>query len=206
MRSGSLGENWQWNMLQKQPFCNGLPSKPAKSWKIILSIRYLPVCCLKPRSHIHCNLSATTLRPKNSCNQCNHRATNTAILQLQIVRRSIANQLGSGWRLVGDWLPIDWRWAATGRWSVDDWLIRIQKARTIVSRPNPKQCVIVHIFDLMMIIRQSIYILSIIAREMGKLKTHSTTYFIMDHWENMHYLTHSTDYIWQAFYKFNVFR
>ena len=77
---------------------------------------------------------------------------------------------------------------------------------TIVSWPNPKQWVIVHTSDLMMIIRQSIYILSIITREVGKLKTHSHTYCIMDNWENMLNLTHSTKYIWQAFYKFNVFR
>ena len=62
-------------------------------------------------------------------------------------------------------------------------------AHTIVSWPNPKQWVIVHTSDLMMIIRQSIYILSIITREMGKLKTHSLTYCIMDNWENMPYLT-----------------
>ena len=43
-------------------------------------------------------------------------------------------------------------------------------ADTIVSWPNPKQWAIVHTSDLMMIIRQSIYILSIITREMGKLK------------------------------------
>ena len=38
-------------------------------------------------------------------------------------------------------------------------------AHTIVSWPNPKQWVIVHTSDLMMIIRQSLYILSIITRE-----------------------------------------
>ena len=53
-------------------------------------------------------------------------------------------------------------------------------AHTIVSWPNPKQWVKVHTSDLMMIIRQSIYILSIITKEMGKLKTHSLTYCIMD--------------------------
>ena len=79
-------------------------------------------------------------------------------------------------------------------------------AHTIVSWLNPKKWVIVHISDLIMIIRQSIYILSIITRAMGKLKTHSPTRCIMDDWENMFYLTHSTKYIWQAFYKFTVFR
>ena len=61
-----------------------------------------------------------------------------------------------------------------------------------------------------MIIRQSIYILSIITRGVGNLKTHSPTYCIMDYimnnWKNMLNLTHSPKYIWQAFYKFNVFR
>ena len=50
------------------------------------------------------------------------------------------------------------------------------------------------------------YILSIITREMGKLKTHSPLYCIMDEKICSILLTHSTKYIWQAFYKFNVFR
>ena len=42
---------------------------------------------------------------------------------------------------------------------------------------------------------------------MGKMKTHSPTYGIMDNWENMLNLApHLTKYIWQAFYKFDVFR
>ena len=66
-------------------------------------------------------------------------------------------------------------------------------AHTIVSWPNPKQWIIVHTSDLMMIIRQSIYILSIITGEMGQPKTHSPAYFVMDNWENMPYLTHTLD-------------
>ena len=62
---------------------------------------------------------------------------------------------------------------------------------TIVSWPNPKQWVIVHTSALMMLIRQSMYILSIITKEMGKLKTHSPTYCIMDNWENI--LDHTLD-------------
>ena len=58
---------------------------------------------------------------------------------------------------------------------------------------SPKQWVIVHTSDLMMVIRQSMYILSIITKEMCKLKTHSPTYCIMDNWENMLNLTHSLD-------------
>ena len=69
-------------------------------------------------------------------------------------------------------------------------------AHTIVSWPNPKQWVIVHTSDLMMIIRQSIYILSIITKEMGKLKTHNPTYCIMYNWENMLNLTHTLDKIY----------
>ena len=52
-------------------------------------------------------------------------------------------------------------------------------AHTIVLRPNPKQREIVHISDSKIIIRQSIYILSIITREMGQLKTQSPTCFVM---------------------------
>ena len=66
-------------------------------------------------------------------------------------------------------------------------------AHTIVSWPNPKQWVTVHTSDLMMIIRQSIYILSIITKEMGKLKTHSPTYYILDNWENMFNLTYTLE-------------
>ena len=33
-------------------------------------------------------------------------------------------------------------------------------------------------------------------KEMGKLKTHSLTYCIMDNWENMPYLTHTLDKIY----------
>ena len=45
----------------------------------------------------------------------------------------------------------------------------------------------------MMIIRQSIYIHSIITRGMNKLKTHSPTYCIMDIWENMLNLTQTLE-------------
>ena len=66
---------------------------------------------------------------------------------------------------------------------------------TIVSWPNPKQWVIVHTSDLMMIIRK-IYNLSIITTEMGKLKTYSPTYCIMDNGDNMLNLTHTLDKIY----------
>ena len=58
-------------------------------------------------------------------------------------------------------------------------------ARTIVSWPDPKQWVIVHTPDLMMTIRRSIYIISIITREVGKLKTYIPTCCIMDNWETL---------------------
>ena len=66
-------------------------------------------------------------------------------------------------------------------------------AHTIVSWPNPKQWVTLHTSDLMMIIRQSVYILSIISKEMGKLETHIPTFRMMDNWENMLNLTHTLD-------------
>ena len=69
-------------------------------------------------------------------------------------------------------------------------------AGTIVSWPNPKQWVIVHTSDLMTIIRQSIYIISIITTEKGKLKTYSSTYCIMDNGANMLNLTHTLDKIY----------
>ena len=46
-----------------------------------------------------------------------------------------------------------------------------------------------------------IYILAIITREVGKVKTYiPPTYRLMDNGENKLNLTHSTKYIWQAFY------
>ena len=73
-------------------------------------------------------------------------------------------------------------------------------AHTIVLWPNPKQWVIVHTSDLMMVIRQSLYILSITTREIGKLKTHSPMYCIMDNWDNMPYLTHTLDKLYSIYY------
>ena len=46
---------------------------------------------LKPRSHMHCNLSATALRLKNSCNQCNHCAIKNCVFRLQINRRLVGD-------------------------------------------------------------------------------------------------------------------
>ena len=66
-------------------------------------------------------------------------------------------------------------------------------ADTIVSWPNPKHWVIVHTSNLMMIIRPRVYILSIITRGKGKLKTYSPTYCIMDNGENMLNLTYTLD-------------
>ena len=74
----------------------------------------------------------------------------------------------------------------SGRVSYDKNIER-HTAHTIASWPNPKQWVIVHTSDLMMMIKQSIYILSIITKEMGKLKTHSPTYCIMDNRELREY-------------------
>ena len=42
------------------------------------------------------------------------------------------------------------------------------------------------------------YIFSIIMRELGKLKTYSHIYWIMDNWENMLNLTHTLDKIYLA--------
>ena len=72
-------------------------------------------------------------------------------------------------------------------------------AHIIVSRPNPQQWVIVHTSDLMMIIRQSNYLLPIITKKMGKLKTHSPTYCIMNDRENMLNLTHTLDKLYLTY-------
>ena len=65
-------------------------------------------------------------------------------------------------------------------------------AHTIVSWPNLKQWVIIPILST------PHKIISIVTREMGKLKTHSPTYCIMDNWKNMLYLTHTLDKIYLA--------
>ena len=69
-------------------------------------------------------------------------------------------------------------------------------AHTIGSWLNPEQWLIVHTSDFVMIIRQSIYIQSIVTREMDKLKTHSPSYCIMDNGENILNLTHTLDQIY----------
>ena len=52
-----------------------------------------------------------------------------------------------------------------------------------------------------------LYIRTILTRKIGKLKTQSPTYRLKDNLENMFILlTHSTKYISQAVYEFNVFR
>ena len=45
-------------------------------WRMTLKNNRAPL--LKHRSHMYCNLSATALRLKNSCNQCNHCVIKTA--------------------------------------------------------------------------------------------------------------------------------
>ena len=79
-------------------------------------------------------------------------------------------------------------------------------AHTIVSWPNPKQWVIVHTSDLMMIIRQSIYSLNHHKGDGQTENTQPQNIYILNNWENLLNLTHSTKYSWYAFYKFNVFR
>ena len=73
-------------------------------------------------------------------------------------------------------------------WKNTDENIDTHTAHTIVSWPIPKQWVLVQTSDLMMVIRQSIYILSIIAKEMGKLKTQEAGFFYL---------------IWRIFFYFN---
>ena len=79
--------------------------------------------------------------------------------------------------------------------------IKIHTAHTIASWPNTKLWVIVHTSDLMMMIRQSIYIFSIITREMGQLKK-QPSHIVQWITERicLILLTLSTKYIWQAFF------
>ena len=78
------------------------------------------------------------------------------------------------------------------RWPWDPKNIKRHTAHTIVSEPNPKQWIIVHTSDLIMIIRQSIYSLNQ-HKEMDKLKTRSPIYCIMD----------NTNYAWSHSYFYN---
>ena len=78
-------------------------------------------------------------------------------------------------------------------------------AHTIVSWHNPKQWVIVHTSDLMMLIRQSIYIYIYIFSQSSQGKwvnwKHTTSRIVSWITERMCpiLLTHSTKYIWQLY-------
>ena len=80
-------------------------------------------------------------------------------------------------------------------------------AHTTVSWPNPKQWIIVHNSDFMMIIRQS-NILSQPSRGNWANWKHTAPYIEL--WITKRicsiFLTHSTKYIWLTFHKFNVYR
>ena len=91
----------------------------------------------KPRSHMCCDLSATALRPKNICYQCNRCATKTVIFHSQINWQSVGDKSPTNWRLVdqncpwklatnrrpvGDWVTTGCRLIWDGLWLVGDWL------------------------------------------------------------------------------------
>ena len=91
--------------------------------------------------------------------------------------------------------------------SSDHKTIERHTAHTIVSWPNPKPWQMGHTSDLMMILKRSTHILTIIIRELGKLNIHSsiyctkiigTIYLILN--------THSTECTGQVFWMFNAFR
>ena len=94
----------------------------------------------KPRSHMYCILSATALRLKNSCNQCNHCAIKNCIFRLQINWRlvgdnyplKIGDQSATGRRLSANWLEMgcDWsatRWRLVGDRSAMSWRLTIEQ-------------------------------------------------------------------------------
>ena len=91
---------------------------------------------MKPCSHIYCNLSATALWLKNSCNQYNHCAIKTAFFRVQINRLQlslkIADQSATGWRVIANWLEMgcDWsatRWRLVGDRSAMSWRLTIEQ-------------------------------------------------------------------------------
>ena len=74
----------------------------------------------------------------------------------------------------------------------------IHISHTIVSLyNNPKQWLVIHMSDLMKMIRLSTNILTTLNKEMGKLKTHSPLhiYNINDSWKNVLNLRHTLDRI-----------
>ena len=56
---------------------------------------------------------------------------------------------------------------------------------TTVLSPNPEPWLMIYDSGVMMIIRWNINILTIITREMGKLKTHGPIYCMKDNWEKL---------------------
>ena len=91
---------------------------------------------LKPPSHMYCNLSATALRLKNSCNQCNHCVIKNCIFRLQINRRQLSLKIGdrsaTGGQLIANWLEMgcDWsatRWRLVGDRSAMSWRLTIEQ-------------------------------------------------------------------------------
>ena len=76
---------------------------------------------VKPRSHMYCNQSATALRRKNSCNQCNHCAIKNcrsigdwSATTIPKNRRPVGDRSATGGRLIANWLEIGCDWSATG--------------------------------------------------------------------------------------------
>ena len=66
-------------------------------------------------------------------------------------------------------------------------------AHTIVSWPNPKLWQMGHTSDLMMIIRWSTRIRTIMIKQMGMLNTHSPIYCMKDNWDNWLNLRHTLE-------------
>ena len=105
----------------------------------------------KSRSYMYCNLSATALRLKNSCNQCNHCAIINCVFRLQINLRPVGDNYprksATSRRSVGDWWAIDCQlignrlrlvgnWLATGRRQVGDELVTDYRTNNLLCRCN----------------------------------------------------------------------
>ena len=68
-------------------------------------------------------------------------------------------------------------------------------AHTIVSLPNPRQCLMFHNYDLMMIVRWNTNILTIMKKETWKLQGHTPIYCTNYDFENKLNLRHTLDRI-----------
>ena len=92
-------------------------------------------------------LSATALRLKNSCNQCNHCAIRNCVFGCRSIgdwsvttipknRRPVGDGSVTGGRLIANWLEIGCDWSATGWRLVGDELATDYRTNNLLCRCN----------------------------------------------------------------------